>query len=92
MKERISKVYIQGIIKEIFEKDIRKRVKVRKVSVFETVQRYIINNFGAAMSLTNILDDLKKNGCQIRRETLNHYIHILDTIIGFFAHMTREIS
>jgi hypothetical protein len=73
-----KQVYIQGVIKEIFEKDIRKRVKVRKVSVFETVQRYIINNFGATMSLTNILDDLKKNGCQIRRETLNHYIHILE--------------
>ena len=49
-----------------------------KVSVFETVQRYIINNFGATMSLTNILDDLKKNGCPIRRETLNRYIHILE--------------
>ena len=71
-------VYIQGIIKEIFEKDIRKRVKIRKVSVFETVQRYIINNFGATMSLSNILDDLKKNGCPIRRETLNRYIHILE--------------
>ncbi len=70
--------YIRGVIKEIFEKDIRKRVKVRKVSVFETVQRYIINNFGATMSLTNILDDLKKNGCPIRRETLNRYIHILE--------------
>ena len=71
-------VYIQGIHKEIFEKDIRKRVKIRKVSVFETVQRYIINNFGATMSLSNILDDLKKNGCPIRRETLNRYIHILE--------------
>ena len=70
--------YIRGVIKEIFEKDIRKRVKVRKVSVFETVQRYIINNFGATVSLTNILDDLKKNGCPIRRETLNRYIHILE--------------
>lgn len=73
-----KQVYIQGVIKEIFEKDIRKRVKVRKVSVFETVQRYVINNFGAAMSLTNILDDLKRNGCPLRRETLNRYIHILE--------------
>lgn len=72
-----KQAYIRGVIKEIFEKDIRKRVKVRKVSVFETVQRYIINNFGATMSLTNILKDLKRNGCPIRRETLNRYIHIL---------------
>jgi predicted AAA+ superfamily ATPase len=73
-----KQAYIRGVIKEIFEKDIRKRVKVRKVSVFETVQRYIINNFGATMSLTNILEDLKRNGCPIRRETLNRYIHILE--------------
>ncbi len=73
-----KQAYIKGVIKEIYEKDIRKRVKVRKVSVFETVQRYIINNFGATTSLTNILDDLKKNGCPIRRETLNRYIHILE--------------
>ena len=73
-----KQAYIQGIINEIFEKDIRKRVKIRRVSVFKTVQRYIINNFGATMSLTNILDDLNKNGCPIRRETLNRYIHILE--------------
>ena len=75
-----KQAYIRGVIKEIFEKDIRKRVKVRKVSVFETVQRYIINNFGATMSLTNILEDLKRNGCPIRRETLNRYIHILEEV------------
>lgn len=73
-----KQAYIQGVIKEIFEKDIRKRVKIRKVSVFETVQRYIINNFGATMSLTNILHDLHKNGCGIKRETLYRYITILE--------------
>ena len=60
-----KQAYIQGVIKEIFEKDIKKRVKISKVSVFETVQRYIINNFGATMSFTNILHDLHKNGCGI---------------------------
>lgn len=70
--------YVQGIIDEIFKKDIKRRVRIRKVSVFETVQRYIINNFGATMSLTNILDDLHKNGCPIKRETLNRYIQILE--------------
>lgn len=73
-----KQTYIQGVIKEIFEKDIRKRVKIRKVSVFEIVQRYIINNLGATMSLTNILHDLHKNGCGIKRETLYRYITILE--------------
>ena len=70
--------YVKEIIKEIFQKDIKRRVKIRNLSVFETVQRYIINNFGATVSLTNILDDLAKNGCQIRRETLKRYLTILE--------------
>ena len=73
-----KQAYIQGVIREIFQKDIKKQAKIRKVSVFETVQRYVINNFGATMSLTNILDDLKKNGCPIRRETLHRYLTILE--------------
>ena len=70
--------YVEEIIKEIFQKDIKRRVKIRNLSVFETVQRYIINNFGATVSLTNILNDLAKNGCQIRRETLKRYLTILE--------------
>lgn len=70
-------LYVKGVISEIFEKDIRRRVKVRNVSVFNTIQAYIINNFGTTTSLTNILDDLHKAGSDITRETLNRYIQIL---------------
>lgn len=72
-----KRMYVKGVITEIFEKDIRKRVKIRNVSVFNTVQTYIMNNFGATTSLTNILDDLHKAGSDITRETLNRYIQIL---------------
>lgn len=72
-----KRTYINGIIAEIFEKDIRKRVKIRNVSVFNIVQRYIINNFGATTCLTNILEDLHKAGSDITRETLNRYIQVL---------------
>lgn len=72
-----KRAYINGIVTEIFEKDIRKRVKIRNVSVFNIVQRYIINNFGATTSLTNILEDLHKAGSDITRETLNRYIQVL---------------
>ena len=73
-----KQIYIQGIVTEIFQKDIKKRAKVRNTFVFETVQRYIINNFGASISLTNILDDLRKAGCPIKRETLKRYLNILE--------------
>ena len=72
-----KRTYVRSIIKEIFEKDIKKRVKIRNVSVFNTVQTYIINNFGATTSLTNILNDLHKSGSDITRETLYRYIQVL---------------
>lgn len=72
-----KRTYVRSIIKEIFEKDIKKRVKIRNVSVFNTVQTYIINNFGTTTSLTNILNDLHKSGSDITRETLNRYIQVL---------------
>lgn len=72
-----KRTYINSIVKEIFEKDIKRRVKIRNVSVFEKVQIYLINNFGATTSLTNMLKDLHKAGLDIKRETLNRYIRIL---------------
>lgn len=72
-----KKTYISSVISEIFEKDIKRRVKIRKASVFQKIQRYMINNFGATTSLTSILAALKKNGTTIKRETLHKYIQIL---------------
>lgn len=72
-----KKAYIESVITEIFEKDIKRRVKIRNVSVFNKIRNYMINNFGATTSLSNMLEDLRKNGSDIKRETLNRYIQIL---------------
>jgi len=71
------RTYIEGVVAEIFEKDIRRRIKIRNVSVFSKVQTYLINNFGAKTSLENIRNELEKMGTHIKRETLNRYIGIL---------------
>jgi predicted AAA+ superfamily ATPase len=74
-----KRAYVSSVIKEIFEKDIRRRVKVKNVSVFNQVRDYIINNFGATTSLKNIITDLeKKQNIKIKRETLNRYLQILE--------------
>lgn len=69
--------YISGIVSEIFEKDIKRRVKIRHICVFQKIQTYLINNFGAMTSLSNILEALHKDGMKIKRETLHRYIQIL---------------
>ena len=72
-----QRTYVEGVVAEIFEKDIRRRAKIRHVSAFRRVQAYLINNFGATTSLSNILDDLAKDGMRIKRDTLDRYIGIL---------------
>ena len=73
-----KRAYVSSVIREVFEKDIRRRVKVKNVSVFNRVRDYVINNFGATTSLTNILSDLNRQGIRIKRETLNRYLQVLE--------------
>lgn len=72
-----KRTYIKSVIHEIFEKDIKRRVKIRNVSILEKIRTYLINNFGATTSLTSMLRELHKSGMNIKRETLNRYIRIL---------------
>lgn len=71
------RTYIKSVIIEIMEKDIRRRVKIRNVSVFEKIQAYLINNYGATTSLTSLQKELHKLGMDLKRETLSRYIRIL---------------
>ena len=71
------RTYIASVIAEIFQKDIKRRIKIRNVAAFQSVQTYIINNFGATTSLSNLLEDLDSVGIHIKRETLDRYITIL---------------
>ena len=69
--------YVQEVVKEIFDKDIRKRVKIRNKEAFELVRRYIVANFGATTSIKSICESLKKNGHNISRETITRYVNAL---------------
>ena len=69
--------YVQGVVKEIFEKDIRHRVKIRERKTFEAVRTFIINNFGATMSISSLCTALRKNGNPVSRATVSRYIQAL---------------
>ena len=69
--------YTQGVVAEIFEKDIRRRVKIRNKEAFEAVRRFIVNNFGATMSINSLHKALVKNGMAITRITVSNYIQVL---------------
>lgn len=72
-----KRAYTRSVIDEIFEKDIRKRVKIRNVEVFEAVRGFIINNFGATMSIQSLQESLAGIGLNVQRATLKRYIDAL---------------
>ena len=72
-----KRTYVQGLIDEIYNKDIQRRVIIRNRTVFDSVMKYLINNFGSTTSIKNIVDDLRKNGTNVKRETVNRYIEAL---------------
>ena len=72
-----KRTYVEGVVHEIFDKDIRRRVKIKDTATFETVRNFIINNFGATMSINSLHEALKKNGIQIGRSTVTRYIQTL---------------
>ena len=69
--------YVQNLINEIYEKDIKKRIKIRNRTVFESIMNYIINNYGTTTNIQNIVDDFKKIHIIIKRETVARYINAL---------------
>ena len=73
------RVYIQGLVDEIYKKDIKRRVKIKNLNTFNLVRNYIINNYGASTSINNIVSDLNKAGIPIRGNTVAKYIqHLVD--------------
>ena len=72
-----KQAYTKSVIQEIFEKDIKNKVKIRNVEVFEAVRGFVINNFGATMSIQSLQRSLEKVGLSVQRATLKRYIDAL---------------
>lgn len=72
-----KRTYVTSVINEIFEKDIRRRAKIRNTEAFNAVRNFIINNFGAAFSISSMQKEMEKSGIRVKRTTLDRYIDIL---------------
>jgi len=70
----VRQTYTRGIIKEIFEKDVKTRCRISNIAVFERVQSYLINNYSAPFSISNLLGELERNGIRTKAQTVRHYI------------------
>lgn len=72
-----KRTYVNGVINEIFEKDVKKNQKIRKVETFEIVKNFLINNFASNISVNGIYKELTKNKYSITPETIKRNIDIL---------------
>ena len=70
--------YVDSVIQEIYDKDIKKNNKIRKKGLFQKVQTYIINNFGATTSVNSICDYLSNRGESVSKVTIYNYLAILE--------------
>lgn len=74
-----KQTYVRGVIKEIYDKDIRKNKKIRNKELFNTIQTYIINNFGSKTSIGSLCDYLSKTrGEPVKKDTVYRYLDILE--------------
>lgn len=72
-----KRTYVKSVISEIFDKDIKSRIKINNREAFVKVRDFIINNYGATMSISSLQKTLEKDGMAIKRTTLDRYIKAL---------------
>lgn len=74
-----KRLYTKSVIDEIYEKDIRKNKRIKNRLLFTTIQTYIINNFGATMSIKSLCEYLESTTkMTVRKETVYNYLSILE--------------
>ena len=72
-------LYTSSVINQIFEKDIQTSNKIKDKALFERIEKYIINNFGAVTSIKNIHDYLIEEAkIKTDRRTIKRYLDILE--------------
>jgi len=74
-----KQTYVRSVIKEIYDKDIKKNKKIRNRELFNTIQTYIINNFGSKTSIGSLCEYLSKTrGEPVKKDTVYRYLDILE--------------
>ena len=73
--------YVKSIIDEIYKKDVKKNRKIKNQHLFNQIQTYIINNYGATTSVISLRDYLEKiNGKRPSNNTVYSYLTILEDV------------
>lgn len=72
-------IYTSSVINQIFEKDIKTSNRINDKALFERVQTFVINNFGAVISIKNIYNYITKEAkINVNIRTIKRYLDILE--------------
>lgn len=74
-----KRAYIESVVQEIYEKDIRRNKKIRKKQLFDKLMTYIIGNLGSTTSISSLCKALSEDKRKpVRKETVYNYLSILE--------------
>lgn len=71
-------LYTKSVIEQIFEKDIKNHKKIKDKSLFEVIQKFVVNNFGSIISIGSIYEYLLNQKINVDRRTIKTYIEVLE--------------
>ena len=91
-KEEDRKLYVTNILNDIFVKDIRANNKIKNTDTFKSIQRYIINNFGAMISVGSIQKYYESIKLNIDSRTIEKYLEILSNAKIIYPCNTFDIK
>lgn len=77
-KDSVKQITINSMVKNIIEKDISAKFKLKATNFFEEMLIYIIKNIGNLISLKTITSDLKSGMRRLSSRTVFNYLRMLE--------------
>lgn len=72
-------LYTKSVIEQIFNKDIKNHKKIKDRDLFDVIQKFVVNNFGAIISVGSIYNYLVNvQKIAVDRRTIKNYIEVLE--------------
>ena len=79
--------YLEGVYNTVLVKDIVRRERIRNVSQLENIMRFVADNIGKPISITNIVRYMTSKGEKISEETVSSYLrYIRDAYLAIPIH------
>lgn len=71
-------LYVQNVITDIFDKDIRQNNKIKDSELFDSIQKYVVNNFGSMISVSAIRNYYISKNINVDSRTIEKYLSVLE--------------